>query len=160
MLGRTTRRFYVISIHSNMANEVYEYDGNEDDEYDEEYDEEYDGNEDEQKEDDGDDVDDGDNRNITAAIVTKFGCVLCNIDPYEVHEWMIENEYTMSFESASLLDAQYKYRSDGNAEDASGGTRWLAAYNFPHVGSVIKIGDKEFEVTWTGVLTFTAVKIM
>ena len=144
---------------ANNGNEVYEVDGNDVDnvdEYDEYDDDEYDddGNEDEQKE------DDGDNRNITAAIVTKFGCVLCNIDPYEVHEWMIENEYTMSFESASLLDAQYKYRSDGNAEDASGGTRWLAAYNFPHVGSVIKIGDKEFEVTWTGVLTFTAVKIM
>jgi hypothetical protein len=144
---------------ANNGNEVYEVDGNDVDnvdEYDEYDDDEYDddGNEDEQKE------DDGDNRNITAAIVTKFGCVLCNIDPYEVHEWMIENEYTMSFESASLLDAQYKYWSDGNAEDASGGTRWLAAYNFPHVGSVIKIGDKEFEVTWTGVLTFTAVKIM
>lgn len=96
---------------------------------------------------------------VCAIIVSIFGQSLEYIDPLEVSDWLTENGYELSFQDASNLDAQYAHWSGVPIDEAEGGTRWLEAFDFPKVGDTIEIEDEPWEVSWTGVLTFKAVKI-
>lgn len=107
---------------------------------------------------DGYESDDYEN-GATWYIVDTFGQSLESIDPLEVSHLLTENGYELSFQDASNLDAQYAYWSGVPIDEAEGGTRWLAAFDFPKVGDTIEIEDETWEVSWTGVLTFKAVKI-
>lgn len=109
--------------------------------------------------DDNDDYDDENDNGVPTIIVNFFGQSLEFIDPLEVSHFLTDNEYAISFESASKLDATYAHWNGVPIDEAEGGTHWLAAFDFPTVGDTIEIGNANWEVSWTGVLTFKAVKI-
>ena len=97
---------------------------------------------------------------ICRLIAATFGQSLEFIDPLEVSDFIKYNGYEgLSLQGARNLDAQYAHWSCVPIDEAEGGTHWLAAFDFPTVGDTIEIEDKTWEVSWTGVLTFKAVKI-
>ena len=93
----------------------------------------------------------GDNKSVSEQFVNEFGQCLGNVDPAEASKWLETRGYELTFDEARELETQYNH---WNCDDnATSGTHWLAAFDFPKVGDVVKIDSTEYKVKWTGILT-------